>query len=416
MSRYFKLYYSEQALRRSNPLVYQVRGQPKRRSDFEKALSKLRKIAPVFCNASDVEVLDHLSRVARSKSISDSSQITYDVAIRRFLSYLDLTKQNLDHLVETNTLVNSVLPYAAYLFIIENLAFNTIKTYIAGLQFFLYTQDYITTTIWSPKLHQSLKGFYLQESREKPLADRHKLPITLSMIFWGNQHVISVSKNTFVKKALFASLCVGFMFLFRKSEYLTAKNRQPKIVYGVAATLIASNTHFWFKDAHYTASGPFPANFVPDMMSIYLALSKGDPYGKGATRFFPGDPSNPHCLVKIVFDYVLNAKLLPTDCLFAGPQFVVTSTMISQLIKVIALGNGLPAHRYSPHSLRIGGLVTLFAADVPDSLKQLAGRWANPKSFITYARATLQQYTQISSSLNNPNLVTASQIHQLYTH
>ena len=206
------------------------------------------------------------------------------------------------------------------------------------------------------------------------------------------------------------------MFLFRKSEYLTTKTRIPKSAYGVVATLVASNTHFWCEDVHYPASGPFPGYFVPDMMSIYLPLSKGDPYGKGATRFFPGEPINPSCLVKIVYNYVQHAQLKPTDCLFAGPKFVVTQKIVSELIKVIALGNGLPAHRYSPHSLRIGGLVTLFAADVPDSLKQLAGRWANPKSFITYARATLQQYSQISTTLNNPELVTASQVQQLYIH
>ena len=58
-------------------------------------------------------------------------------------------------------------------------------------------------------------------------------------------------------------------------------------------------------------------------------------------------------------------------------------TMVADMIKLIAIGKGLPHHRLSPHSLRVGGLVTLMAADVPDNLKQLvAGRWANPKSFL----------------------------------
>ena len=111
--------------------------------------------------------------------------------------------------------------------------------------------------------------------------------------------------------------------------------------------------------------------------------------GKVLLGFFPADHSNQHCLVKLVYLYIIQADLQPQNCLFAGPRFVVTSKMISQLIKLIAKGNGLPAHRFSPHSLRVGGLVTLYAAEVPEHLKQLAGRWANPKSFVTYARATL---------------------------
>ena len=207
------------------------------------------------------------------------------------------------------------------------------------------------------------------------------------------------------------------MFLFRKSEYLTEKNGQPKRSQGRSlSTLIASNTHFWFDERSYPAHGPFPSTGYPDMMSIYLPFSKGDPYGKGATRFFPSDPNNNNCLVKLVYLYIQQAKLQPHHCLFAGPRFVVTSKMISQLIKLIAKGNGLPANRYSPHSLRVGGLVTLFAAEVPEHLKQLAGRWANPKSFVTYARATLQQFSCIANSLNNPNLVTANHIHRLYNH
>lgn len=236
------------------------------------------------------------------------------------------------------------------------------------------------------------------------------------MIFWARDNILCLSSDTFVRSALLAALCTGFMFLFRKSEYLTSQNRQPKMSYGVVATLSASHTHFWFGDTPISACGPFIVGALPSMMSIYLPLSKGDPYGKGAVRFFPSDSGNPQCLVRVVFEYITAAALSASDCLFAGPRFVVTSAMVSDLIKCIAIGNGLPQDRYSPHSLRVGGLVTLIAADVPDHLKQLAGRWANPKSFIAYARATLQQFSTIANNLNDPTLVTASHVRRFYTH
>jgi hypothetical protein len=151
------------------------------------------------------------------------------------------------------------------------------------------------------------------------------------------------------------------------------------------------------------------------MMSIYLPISKGDPFGKGATRFFPSDIENPSCLVRVIYEYIIEARLSPHQCLFAGNRFVVSYHYLSVLIKFIAHAQNLPVHRYSAHSLRIGGLVTLFAADVPDHLKQLAGRWASAKSFVTYARATFQQYSpHIASALNQPSLVTANHIRMLY--
>jgi hypothetical protein len=365
---------------------------------------------------SDIGILEKLGQSARIHSIGCSSQNTYDVGVRRFLSYLDITQQSILTLVQSNTLIPAMIPYVSYLFIIEKLASATIKTYLAGLQFYLFSNDYISTSIWSPRLHQCLKGFFLQESIEKPLSKKFKLPFTLSMIFWARDNILCRAQDQFIKSALFSALCVGFMFLFRKSEYLTSSNRIPKSSRGIISTLLAKNTHFWFDEESYAASGPFPIQFVPSMMSIYLPLSKGDPYGKGATRFFPGDLSNPHCLVRLVFAYIKYAKLTPECPLFAGLRFVVTPAHISQMVKLTAWSCGLEAHRFTPHSLRVGGLVTLFAANVPDNLKQLAGRWANPKSFITYARATLQQFAQIANTLNNPSLVTASHVKKFYMH
>ena len=307
-----------------------------------------------------------------------------------------------------------MLPYVAYLFVFQNLAYHTVKTYVAGLQYYLFTND-LSTSIWTPQLHQSLKGFLLRESREKPLSERTKLPVTLSMIFWARDNIIAKSPSPFVRSALLASLSVGFMFLFRKSEYLTERNRRPKISYGMVSTLTAEYTHFWFGDVPFSAdSKNFPERLLPSMISMYLPLSKGDPLGKGATRFFPADWSNPDCLVRIAYIYISQACLNPKDCLFAGPRIVVTMAMVADMIKLIAIGNGLPQHRLSPHSLRVGGLVTLMAADVPDNLKQLAGRWANPKSFLAYTRATMQQFKTISSSLNDKSLVTADEVKRFY--
>jgi hypothetical protein len=53
----------------------------------------------------------------------------------------------------------------------------------------------------------------------------------------------------------------------------------------------------------------------------------------------------------------------------------------------------------------VGGLVMMIAAGVSDNLKQFAGRWASDRSFIPYARATMEQFKEIASVLNDENLV-----------
>ena len=135
-------------------------------------LHQLRSATPLLSNKSDVEIFEFLSRGAHSASISSSSRDTYHSGVRRFLSYLELTGQSLNTLMTSNGFTSQMLPYSAYLFIVENLAVGTIRTYIAALQYFLFSNDFITSSVWSPRLNQSIKAYVLQESRERPLSKK----------------------------------------------------------------------------------------------------------------------------------------------------------------------------------------------------------------------------------------------------
>ena len=208
------------------------------------------------------------------------------------------------------------------------------------------------------------------------------------------------------------SLRVGGLVVLFAAEI---SDSLKQLANGVVVTLLASNVHFWFGNTPVASCDPLLPSAFPDLLSMFLPLSKGDPYKKGATRFFPIARDDPLCMVPFVYRYSLLAPLRPTDCFFAGPRYVVSSSTVSTVWKATAHALGVPADRVSCHSLRVGGLVVLFAADVPDSLKQLAGRWASQQSFIVYARATLQQYATIANALNDPALVTADHIKMFYS-
>ena len=271
----------------------------------------------------------------------------------------------------------------------------------------------LSNSIWTPQLTRVVTGIQRINALENPAYKKVKFPFGLHMINVAFTNLLN-SGATFPERAMHASLCMGFMFLFRKSEFLTDSSGRPKLRGSIPMTLSSDDTFLWYGDTSYSANCTDIPKLVPDFISMFLPFTKGDQFGKGATRFFPCDKENPNCLVKVVHAYLLEAKLKPGQSLFASDAFMVSHDAIAKLMKATAVFCNIPADRVSCHSLRIGGLVTLFAADVPDSLKQLAGRWSSEKSFIMYARATMTQYETIASALNNPNLVTADHMKRFY--
>jgi len=310
-----------------------------------------------------------------------------------------------------------VIAFVTYLFAFELLRISTITTYLAGLQHTLVTSD-IPRTVWSPALHQTIRGFTRDEVALFPERRHIKIPFTRSMIKAAYDRILlKISyPNSIITLANHAALCMGLMFLFRKSEFLTGVDKKVKRTNNLTVTLLAKNCQLWYDDnSSFKASeGCLFPSLPPVYLSIYLEATKNDQFGKGAQRFFPADPSNPDCMVLIVFKYLRVADLRDDDPIFSGPHFTVSDAMLASLLRSTCLQLGIRADLCSLHSLRVGGLVTLFAADVPDSLKQLAGRWKSPTSFVVYARATMAQFGQIAQALNNPSLVTAEHIKQFY--
>jgi len=74
------------------------------------------------------------------------------------------------------------------------------------------------------------------------------------------------------------------MFLLRKSEYLPNKMGKGKKVNDINATLLSDNVCLWWESTPYVSNASFIPASPPDYVSIFLDRSKGDPFGKGATR------------------------------------------------------------------------------------------------------------------------------------
>lgn len=359
------------------------------------------------------ELLSTAVQVLRHASVTDGSRSTYNVGFRQFCLFLAVANYTLEG-QDLPGLMSLACTFAAYSFFFRGLQPGTIRSYLQGVDHHLKMSNIIAHTLWHPALNQTLQGIDRESSFETALINKSKLPFSLPLILLARSHVLA-NASTFELHAVFSALCLGFMFLLRKSEFLTDKHGKGRVERGVHYTLLSDVVLLYWGDFCYPSTSRFLPNTPPDYISIFLPRSKGDPMGKGATRFFPRQKGAGFCLVTTIYIYVLHAGLRPGDYFFAGPKFVVSSSILSYTMKAASEAAGLSPDRATLHSLRVGGLVSLFAAGVPAHLMTLAGRWASEASFIQYMRASMEQYETIAHALNRVDLVTAQHIKRLYT-
>jgi len=128
-------------------------------------------------------------------------------------------------------------------------------------------------------------------------------------------------------------------------------------------------------------------------VSINVRGAKNDVEGEGQQYYFQTAAQGEHTaaafdIVRVLFDWSLMTRgNMPTDMFFGSrsDRFKLQYRSFNLAIKKVAKVCGLPPHRFSTHSLRIGGASILAAAGVPDYVIQKMGRWKS-LAFLTYIR------------------------------
>jgi hypothetical protein len=100
---------------------------------------------------------------------------------------------------------------------------STIPQYVANAKTILSQYQVITVPedLHDPLLLVILKGIERESLVSKPRITSHKLPFTRAMINKARTQVL-LNLSTMAFQAIHAALCLAFMFLLRKSEYLTS--------------------------------------------------------------------------------------------------------------------------------------------------------------------------------------------------
>jgi hypothetical protein len=185
------------------------------------------------------KLLSHAVQVLRESAVGESSKVTYHVGFKQFCTFLGVAKITTSGMSLTELLAIMCV-FAAYLFFFRGLQPATIRSYVQGTDHHLRMLNIIPGSVYHPALNQTLRGIDRQTSFETALINRAKLPFSLPLILLARSKIL-FGATIFELHAIFASLCFGFMFLLRKSEYLPNKSGKGKRVNGINYTLLSDN-------------------------------------------------------------------------------------------------------------------------------------------------------------------------------
>ena len=211
------------------------------------------------------------------------------------------------------------------------------------------------------------------------------------VIVLGGFDSLSSSLGVLAILRIFASLLFGIMFLLRKSEFLFKEGKPfPP----------TRDTLFFLDDLHAV----IPTDRVGVTPAAWLvfgvAQGKADQSGNGRVCTHQRQPGGA-CIVAVMEEFFRRSHLLgakPSDSLFSVPGLpVLTSSVLSRVMKETVTAMGLPAARVSTHSLRYGGATMLASGGYPEYIIAMYGGWAEGSASLRrYTRPTMAMIGDVS--------------------
>ena len=186
------------------------------------------------------------------------------------------------------------------------------------------------------------------------------------MLKWIFDYLLQGSRSQQEKAALWGSVCIGWFFMLRASEYLPPPNPEhaPKrVLRGGDIVFYKEGQVSSFKDA--------------DEVALHLREAKNDQFQRGQTRahhktsaaICPAQALQAHARQNPVWTSD------PSAVVFQFQSVGVTREMVSDLLRLAAVAEGHPSHLVGSHSLRKGGATAMLACT--DDLEQVKrfGGW-----------------------------------------
>ena len=235
-----------------------------------------------------------------------------------------------------------------------------IKQRLSGIRYAHIAAGYPDPLAGRVRLWAALAGMHRWDG-----APVRKVPVTPRMLAWLCAYLQGSNRPAEEKAAVWASICLGWFYMLRASEYLPgtdALNAPSRVLRG--------------SDLDFFKNGKKCRISEADSMAVQLRDSKGDQFGRGQVRLqhATGDEI---CPVRALQEHAkLNPHWLQDSglpvCAWQGVG--VSREGVSEAFRLAAVALGYPAHLVASHSLRKGGATAMLAvtSDV-ETVKRFGG-------------------------------------------
>ena len=306
----------------------------------------------------------------QQSSLSASTLNTYSTAVNDYIQFC-------------YTVSTSPFPLSEHLLqcYITNLArrvsYNTIKTYLAGIQYTSIMLGHNRNIAAMNILYYTLCDIRrVLGNKQKP----HRQPFTITHIRAIFTYLNRLPLHPRDKLLLRSAVTLAFFGFFRSSEY-TSPSQQ---YFDPAHTLLITDIRF-------------SVNYA--MAYINIKSSKTDPFKVGITLRVAAVGSD-ICPVLALLEFIRNCHHISDPLYTYNNGSYLTRSQLSGIITSI-----WPNANLNTHSFRIGGASCAAAADIADSSIKLLGRWSSNayQRYIHVADETVTNFAIRISSVTHLN-------------
>lgn len=259
-------------------------------------------------------------------------------------------------------------------FLARSLSFSSIKTYLAAVRYknieLGFSLDFEKLNL----LHLLLRG--VKRSKGE-LVRPQRLPITLPLMKSLKGSLRTAFYNYQDRIMLWAAFTTAFFGFLRSSEFCS----QSKTSFDPCSTLLVSDV-----------------SYSDGIFLLVIKVSKADPFRRGQSiRLAPSGTSV--CPVRALSKHLRlcsdTSKPLFT---FADGKYL-TRCCLSEALQSLLPATPYKRH-YTSHSFRIGAASTAAAAEIPDWLIKVLGRWSSD-CYQRYIRTPSNIIDNVSRKLAN---------------
>ena len=308
--------------------------------------------------------LDQTGQEAVLSKLADSTRRSYGAGWKQWATFMSGTGVSPflqgENRIEKQADEDWLIRFVVFLHQHMGRTAQGIKQRLSGIRYAHIAAGYPDPLAGRVRLWAALAGMHRWDG-----APVRKVPVTPRMLAWLRAYLQGSNRPAEEKAAVWASICLGWFYMLRASEYLPgtdALNAPSRVLRG--------------SDLDFFKEGRKCRVSEADSLAVQLRDSKGDQFGRGQVRLqhATGDDI---CPVKALQEHAkLNPHWLQDSglpvCAWQGVG--VSREGVSEALRLAAVALGYPAHLVASHSLRKGGATAMLAvtSDV-ETVKRFGG-------------------------------------------